>query len=61
MEQVKITDLIKLLKAHLDKYGDSPVMILDERNMTYKTFTESHISRMPGNTFVIECEIDNEF
>lgn len=60
MEQTKVSTLIKKLQIHLDKYGDSPVMIYDEYSCLYKSFTDNHISRMPGNRFVIDCEREED-
>lgn len=56
MEQVKISDLIELLGEHIQKYGDSKVMIYDGYKCQYKTFSKNHVSRTYGDNFVIECE-----
>lgn len=56
--QVNASDLVKMLNKHIEKYGDGKVMIYDDYKSTYKSFSNDHISRMPGNRFVITCEME---
>lgn len=55
---VKASELVEMLKIHIEKYGDGNVMIYDDYEVTYKTFDRSCISRNEGR-FVIECHAEN--
>lgn len=53
---VTASELVAMLCDHIKEYGDGDVMIFDEYQCIYKSFSKKRISRMPGGRFVIECK-----
>lgn len=52
---LKASELVKMLNAHIEKYGDENVLIYDDYAVVYRSISENDISRTHGDRFVIEC------
>jgi len=56
MAALKVSELIQLLNQHLEKHGDTNVVILDERTTWYKTISKKQVHVGPEHNFVIVSE-----
>lgn len=56
MAALKVTDLIQLLNQHLEKHGNTNIIVLDEKTSWYKTITKKEVHVGPDHDFIIVSE-----
>lgn len=57
MQELKASELAKMITEHILEHGDESVLILDNYNDTYKPIHQNQITK-EGNKLVIKHECD---
>lgn len=60
LDPLKASDLIKLLQKHIERNGDTNVMLYDDYDVSYKTINKTKISRDINKNFVIQCDHEKD-
>ena len=56
MAALKVSELITMLNQHVEKHGDTNIMIFDERTTWYKTLSSNQVHVGPNQNFIIVSE-----